>query len=274
MAVYIPKFNGFIADVANIVFQRCDGTVYSCNTATATGMTPSANSISITGGQGQYPIGFIDTDRGLEASFTNAMFDGDMFEIANAGTAVDGDSSTFESKKHAVETGLKIVLPFEVDVNSIYIRGLEKGDTAATGKFTASVSDKQTTITLATGDVKVGDEIMVSYNRRIANAHDIVTNTNTPSAKGSVWMHWPLYSAGTDCTEASIKGYVHVHIFKARVTAQPTIDSSYKTAATHAMTFTAIDPQRADGKMYRVTYEPCTEAGEIDTNYGASVVYL
>lgn len=111
MAIYVHKFGGYIADVANIDFKRCDGVVYSCNTATATSMTPTANSLSITGGQGQYPIGFIDTDRGLECSFTNAMFDGDMFEIANASSAIDGDSSTFETKKLSVEEGLTIELP-------------------------------------------------------------------------------------------------------------------------------------------------------------------
>lgn len=197
--VYSRKFNGFIADVADIVFKRCDGTVYSCNTATATNMAASSNSISITGGQGQYPIGFIDTDRGLETSFTNAMFDADMFEIANAGMAVDADSCTFETNKYAVETGLKVELPFEVELATIYIRGLEyTSGEAASGKFTAAYADGVTTITFYTGDVAVADEIYISYNRRIAGAHELTVNTNTPSARGECWMHWPVYSAGTD----------------------------------------------------------------------------
>lgn len=233
MPIYSHKYSGFIADVANIDFKRCDGTIQSCSTATASSMTPSANSISVSGGQGQYPIGFIDTDRGLECSFTNAMFDGDMFEIANAGSAVDGDSYTLETKKWSVVEGLKIELPFEVDTNSVYIRGLEltTGTTANEGKFTASMSEGKTTLTFASGSVAVGDEVLVSYKRRIADAHDIIVNTNTASAKGEVWMHWPVYSSGTDCTEAAIKGWIHVHVYRVRVTALPAIDSSYKTAA-------------------------------------------
>lgn len=199
MPIYSHKYSGFIADVANIDFKRCDGTVQSCSTATASSMTPSANSISVSGGQGQYPIGFIDTDRGLECAFTNAMFDGDMFEIANAGTAVDGDSYTFETKKWSVVEGAKVELPFEVDVNSVYIRGLKlAADTAAAGSFTAEVAENKTTLTFASGDVATGDEVMISYKRRIADAHDIIVNTNTASAKGEVWMHWPVYSSGTD----------------------------------------------------------------------------
>lgn len=53
MPIYSHKYSGFIADVANIDFKRCDGIVYSCSTATASSMTPSANSISVSGGQGQ-----------------------------------------------------------------------------------------------------------------------------------------------------------------------------------------------------------------------------
>lgn len=243
-------------------------------------MTPSANSISVSGGQGQYPIGFIDTDRGLECSFTNAMFDGDMFEIANAGSAVDGDSYTLETKKYAVVADSKIVLPFEVDVNSVYIRGLTLSTetTSKAGSYTVSKSTATqgtpitTTITFDSTDAAVGDEVLVSYKRRIADAHDIIVNTNTASAKGEAWMHWPVYSSGTDCTEAAIKGWIHVHVYRVRVTALPAIDSSYKTAATHAMTFTALDPQRADNKMYRVTYEALTSDGAVNTSYGTDAV--
>lgn len=232
MAIYVHKFGGFIADVANIDFKRCDGIVQSCSTATATNMTPTANSISITGGQSQYPIGFIDTDRGLECSFTNAMFDGDMFEIANATVAEDGATSTLETKKYEVATGLTIELPCEIEEGSAYIRGLElTAETAETGKFTVAAAEGKTTITFAEGDVAVGDEVLVSYERKIENAHNIVVKTNTASSKGEVWMHWPVYSSGTDCTEAAIKGMVHVHVYRVRVTALPAIDSSYKTAA-------------------------------------------
>lgn len=259
MAVYLKPFDGFIADVANIDFKRCDGTVYSCDSATATSMTQSANSISVTGGQGAYPIGFIDTDRGIECSFTNAKFDADMFEIADATTAENSASSVLETKKYAVETGLKIELGFEVVPESVYIRGFAYSSTdASAGKFKVEISSetpKKTTITFNTGDVAVGDEVNVTYERKIAAARSVATKTNTLSAKGEVWMHWPVYSDGTDCTESAIKGYVHVHVFRVRVTALPAIDSSYKTSATFSMTFTAIDPKRADGKIREIIYE-------------------
>ena len=51
------------------------------------------------------------------------------------------------------------------------------------------------------------------------------------------------------------------------MTTQVAIDTSYKTAATFPVTFSAIDPERADGKMYKISYESLTAAGEIDTDY-------
>lgn len=38
------------------------------------------------------------------------------------------------------------------------------------------------------------------------------------------------------------------------------------------MTFTALDPQRADNKMYRVTYEALTSEGAVNTSYGETAV--
>lgn len=56
-------------------------------------------------------------------------------------------------------------------------------------------------------------------------------------------------------------------MYRVRVTTQMAFDTSYKTAATFPVTFSALDPERADGKMYKVTYEALTADGEIDTNY-------
>lgn len=267
MAYYVPKYKGYVADAADIDFKRCDGKIYSCKEATATSFAPSSDALTINGGQGLFPLAYIDSARGLEASFTNAAFDLDMFEITNSTDSVDGDSCTLETKKYAVEAQKKIVLPFEIDVTTVYIRGMEVADAVAEGKFTAAVANKKTTLTFGS-DVAVGDELYVSYNRRIANAHEIAIKTTTSSARGEVWYHIPVYSSGVDCTDAAIKGYIHIHVYRVRVTTQPTFDTSYKTAATFPVTFSSLDPQRADGRMYDMTYESLSNDGTYDTDYG------
>lgn len=45
-----------------------------------------------------------------------------------------------------------------------------------------------------------------------------------------------------------------------------------KSAATNSITFAAIDPKRADNKMYELDYEPLDSNGEIVTKGGAGSV--
>lgn len=276
MAYYVPKYKGYVADVADIDFKRCDGLVYSCKEATATSFTPGGDAITITGGQGLSPLAYIDSARTLEASFTNAAFDVDMFEALNDVVAEDGDLSSFETGKYEVLTGSVIELPFEVDTTSVYIRGLQlTTSTPTTGKFSAAYDDtnKKTTVTLYAGDIAIGSEVMVSYNRRIAGAHAVPVKSTSTGARGTVWFHIPVYSSGTDCTVASQKGIIHVEIFRVRVTTPTNIDTSYKTAATFPVTFSAIDPQRPDGLWYTITYEELTSSGAISTDYNGTAVY-
>lgn len=132
-----------------------------------------------------------------------------------------------------------------------------------------------TTITFFTGDVAVGDTLRVAYRRRVNGASVATVKTNSTTAKGSLYAHWPVYSSGTDCTESSIKGWLHLYIPRVRVTALPGFDNSYKSAATNSVTFSAIDPKRADEKMYDLSYEPLGANGAIVTTptEGATVAW-
>ena len=189
--------------------------------------------------------------------------------MANAVQATDGDRGALESKKYTVGTGLKITLPFDVQANSVKIRGLEEASAVAANKFkveiTAAAADTagQTDITFNEGDVAVGDEIRVAYRRRVVGAHSVDVLNNSGTARGSLAADWPVYSDGTDCSESSKKGILHLYIYRVRATALPGFDSSYKSAQTNSVTFSAIDPKRADGKTYSLFYEPLDEDGAI-----------
>lgn len=159
------------------------------------------------------------------------------------------------------------------------IRGLEATtEEAATGKFAVKITKATeetagtTELTLAAEDVTVGDTIRVSYRRRVVNAQRVTVSTTASTAKGALYAHWPVYSAGTDCTESAVKGYLHLYLPRVRVTALPGFDNSYKSAATNSVTFSAIDPKRADGKMYELDYEPLDSDGAIITKSGAATV--
>ena len=277
--IYLEKYNGYIADNPNIDFIRCDGTVFSFDEVNTASVTNTANSQTITGGQGNYPLAYIDTDKALEITFASSQFGLDLFELSSATTIVEGDRGVYETKRFTVEEGLKVVLPFEVRENSVKIRGLEEADTAAAGKFAVAITAAgaevagKTEITFNEGDVTAGDTVRVSYLRRAVAAATVSNRTNGTTAKGELMLHWPVYSAGTDCTEASVKAYLHMDIFRCRATALPGFENSYKTAATNSITFAAIDPKRADNKMFDLIYEPLDSDGNIVSKSEAEVTW-
>ena len=269
MAVKIDQLNGYIADNPNIDFERCDGTVFSYDEVNTASMTNNSNVITINGGQGNFPLAYIETDKTQEITFTSSEFTMDMFAMANAGKTEEGDVGTQETKRFEVEDGLKIVIPYETQKESVKIRGLAAGEAAAAGTYAVEVTTAgadtagSTTITLNEADATKGDTIRVSYRRRVVDAHTLTVKTNGTTAKGALYLHWPVYSSGSDCTESAIKGWLHMYIPRVRVTALPGFDNSYKSAATNGVTFSAIDAKRADGKLFDLNYEPLDADGNI-----------
>ena len=230
--LYIPKYNGYLADVPNIEFVRCDGTVFAYDELNSASMTAGHNMITITGGQGNFPLAYIDTDSTLEFTFESSQFTLEIFEMANGVSQVEGDFGMLESNRFDVETGLKINIPYEVKEGSVIIRGLEEAATAATGKFSVTITpstastDGATVITFYEGDVTVGDVVRVAYQRRIVASSKVPVKTTSTTAKGSLFAHWPLYSDGTNCADAAIKAYLHMYIPRVRVTALPGFSNS------------------------------------------------
>lgn len=278
MAIYLPNYDGYIIDNPNIVFERCDGTVFAYDEVNTASVTNNAEVITITGGQGRSPLAYIDSSMTTEFTFASSQFSLDMFAMANATDAAEGDYGTMESDLYDVESGLTITLPFEVKTGSVKVRGLTEDTTAATGKFSVAITASaastagSTVITFASGDAAVGDTVRVAYKRRLVNSSKVSVKTNSTTAKGALYAHWPVYSSGSDCTESSIKGWLHIEIKRCRATALPGMDSSYKASQAPSVTFSAIDAKRADKKFVDYIYEPLDADGEIVNKSAAATV--
>lgn len=269
--LYIEKYNGYLADVPNIEFVRCDGTTFAYDELTSASMTAGHNMITITGGQGNFPLAYIDTDSTLEFQFESAQFTLEIFEMANGVTQETGDFGILESNRFDVATGLKITIPYEVKEGSVKIRGLEEAATAAAGKFVVTITpsgaavDGTTEVAFYEGDVTVGQVVRVAYQRRVVDSSKVPVKTTSTTAKGSLFAHWPLYSDGTSCADAAIKAYLHMYIPRVRVTALPGFSNSYKSAANTSLTFAAMDPKLGSKSMYDLVYEPLDADGNIVT---------
>ena len=133
MALYVPEYEGYIADVPNLLFERCDGKRFYYDELDSFSATQNSNVLTINGGQSNFPLAQIDTDKTFELTFGSAKFTLAMFEMANATDVHKNDIGILDGGLYEVETGLKITLPFETQENSIYIAGMTQATTAAAG---------------------------------------------------------------------------------------------------------------------------------------------
>lgn len=280
MAVYLPKYDGYIVDNPNIDFKRCDGKIFSYDEVNTASVTNTSNQITITGGQGRSPLAYIDSDMTSEITFESSLFTLDMFAMANAEDITQGDYSTLESGLYAVDSNLKVTLPFEVKAGSVQVlrpTGLVEDTTLAAGKFTVAITASaaatagSTAITFNTGDVAANDVVRVAYLRRVVDASKVSVTTESTTAKGTLYAHWPVYSSGSDCTNANKKGLLHICMRRCRATALPGFNSSYKSAGTNGVTFSAMDAKRADKHFIEYYYEPLDSTGGIVNKSGETV---
>lgn len=217
---YVKPIDGYIVDVPNATFVRCDGRIFYYNKLNSCNFSPNMEPIEIKGGHSLYPLAIVNAGANAEVQLTSSEFRADLFELAHATNAVQStDKAIIRTKVFDVQEGLTITLP--VGATKPYISGMEMAEEAAAGKFTFATN----TITFFPGDVAVGDSIKVSYTENIT-ATEIKVSTNANTSKGSLQLDYPVYSSGTDCTEASRKGILHLTVYRVRVSQMPGFDSS------------------------------------------------
>ena len=262
---YIETFGGYIADTAILDFIRCDGRAFHFDKTSTTSITHGRDSLTITGGWGGYPLAMIDTTQTLDVTFASSEFTLDLFSMANGAAIETADTNTREADYYPVDTGLTIRIPYQIDITNYNIdmdnftrvtaAPAVSGEVQAVYTAPTATEPGYTTLTLFAGDAAVGDDILVSYYRRIVEGHSIEVLTNSASAMGELHIHWPVYAGSGDCTDSAVVGYVHFRIYRVRVTTPPGMDTSFKTASTNSLTFSAVDPKRSDRQLFKVTFE-------------------
>lgn len=132
----------------------------------------------------------------------------------------------------------------------ISIAGMKVGEAAGEGVFAVDNTGEKTKITFTAGDLSDLVVVNYSYLETVQEANI----DNKSSAIGEAVMQYPVYGSGDDCTESSIIGYVTLKVYRARVTGQPGLDGSYKSASTYQFTLSALDAKRADEAVYSIAY--------------------
>lgn len=240
-------------------------------------MTNTDNSTPVYGGWGKTPLGFIQGDATMEINYSDAMFYQDMYAIGGTGTTQTGVGTSVKGGGiYEVKTGPVIEIPYQLNLTNIQIAGYQvmSSGTAAAGKPVAAYdsTNKKTTITFAADDIIVGENVQVTFERRVASADVTTITTNGGTSRGSLTLTWPVMSSGDDCTQASIKGFWHLKVPRAMCTTRAGLDTSRGSAATPSLVFSAIDAHRGDNKWYDLVYEELID-GVPSTDYEGDAIW-
>lgn len=255
MATYIPAFKGFIADVPEVWFTRCDKRTFHFDKLTSVSGTPQIETTDINGGWSLFPLAQLPGQSTYDIEMTSAEFNADIFSMANA---VDFEKDTFtEYVTEYVEldsTGKGTLTgEYAPDQSVVYLDGkLGEDKTEINVTVAGEGAARVATITYADG---AGQTIQVMYTKEHANAM-VAKMDNQKTAVGTLLEKWPVYNSGDDCTKSAIVGYYYVRVYRCRVTQTPGIDSSYKQASELSLTFSAMDAHRADRAVYEHIYLP------------------
>lgn len=261
MAQYVAAYKGYIADVPRVWFKRCDNHMFYFDEITQASATPSVQNTEINAGWSLFPVAVLPGQQSFEIQLTSGQFNSEMFALAtnrnfNSETynVWFTETVTFVAGAGASTTSGSATLSYAPVANTFWFNGLDDNDIV-------SINDRNVSVSIVPGDsthsetgnnVALVGEVEVTYQHAVSA--DVMYSTNRESAIGEVWMRWPIYSANEDCTDSAIKGYVELHVFRCRVTQGPGFDSSYKSAQTNQVTFSAIDAKRADDVAYSIAY--------------------
>lgn len=257
MATYIPAYKGYVTDVPELWFKRKDGKVFHYDQLTAASVTPNVNFTEVNAGWSLFPVTYLPGQSTMEMQATSGQFNADLFAMSNNKTFSVQSYSVPYTAVYAVSAGTHTVeIMTDASIkDTIIVDGLEKGETAAEGKFKVEETTPsgggqyKTTITLGDTDI---EEVEVTYY--VVKDANVIEIDNKTAAVGELIAKWPVYATGDESDAAGVKGYVLVKVHKCRVTAMPGFDTSYKSAATNSVTFSALDSKRADESIYSIAY--------------------
>ena len=248
MATYNAYLKGYIADVPRVVFKRCDGFKYFFDELTDATVSANIETIDVNAGWSLFPVAVLPGNSTFEMNFTVAKFDAGLFALANAVTEektfvynADYAMSTGERYDVVSETAegattatLSVTLDRKAIAGTIYIPGLTENEDFTVEVAQETVGDKtveKSVITFADAETLNGSPFVdVVYDYTQPAYETIITNKE--SAIGECLCIWPVYGSGDECTESAIIGYWCVRVFRARVSQQPGMNTSYKNAAT------------------------------------------
>lgn len=212
-------------------------------------------------------VAYLPGQSTFEMQITSGKFESELFSMTNASKYETNSqykvprTEFVEVKAGASSNPDYVQLDHKADELSVFIRAnnekgrfivVDEASELATGKIYVDNTGDVSKIQFFAGDVTVGGTIEVDYEYEAEAQEAMITNRS--SAMGEAILEYPVYGNGDDCTDSAIIGHVIMHVFKCRVTSQPGLDGSYKTASTFQFTLSAMDSKRSDDAAYSIAF--------------------
>lgn len=274
MATYLPAYKGYITDVPELWFKRNDGRVFHFDQLTAFNASPNVNFNEVNAGWSMFPVAYVPGQSTMEMQATSGQFNAELFAMSNGKTfeenakyyvpfteVVELVNGTTEYTLH---TDAKIV---NDAAHAVTIEGMTKVDSADSlkagefhiGESSAGGSGGFDT-KIAVGDFTNAEGVTtMDVTYYIEQTVKQIKIDNKETAVGELIAKWPVYSSGEEGVSSGIKGYLLMQVYKCRVTQAPGFDTSYKSAATNSVTFSAIE-SRAHDDAYNIAYYELAKA--------------
>lgn len=227
MSTYVAAYKGYIADVPRVWFKRCDGRIFYFDEITQANASPNVQYTEVNAGWSLFPVAYLPGQSTMEISMTSGQFNAELFALANGANFKADETYTTYTTEHLIPDAAshKITLAHTPIEKTVSIAGLVEGTSAGA----ASKEGDPDTFAVSGAEVTLPDdvtgEVEVSYEYTVTGAN-VAMIDNATSAIGEAVFKWPVYNSGEDCTDASIKGYVIMKVFRCRVTQMPGFDTS------------------------------------------------
>lgn len=248
----LGKVKGYIIDVANMIFHRSDGMHFLMNNGTSDSISTSKENVTISNGHLSTPRAIIDTTATTTISYSTNLTD--LWLIAGMyGETLKADTSAKVTlgEWYEIEDLGESKLGFSIDAeaSNVRINGFEAAggsEQAATGKFAVTSGKGKTTIEFAAGDVTVGQQVSVVYEKSVTESYSAPVSGESKAASGSIDTYTPIYSENSENSE--VVGYIIQHFPYVKVSQVPGFERSYKSESSHTIEFQTITKSTANAK--------------------------
>jgi hypothetical protein len=211
----------------------------------------TANEEAVSGGDSAYPIAYLPKDKEITISATNATFSMKMLNTTQGATVATGAVEMTEFIEGSIPSDGLFALDFTPLAGSVAVVGFDEVDDEldlATGKFYVDIAGDQVKFDVSDADV----EIEGVFKRTSSASAETISVMKDTLAKPLEFTHRiPIYDENSQ-----IAGQGQLIVYKCKANGGFEFNLQPQTAYAPKVELKALDPKRADKKLWDFTIDP------------------